>query len=245
MTKCFISRAMQQTVTQFGEGTGLLPCRARRGREASVEVFPAPCSRAAGYGQLVHWRNRLLSAGVCVVIVLIGACGTQRAPGSVPAGGQSSVPAGGESKQPLPGICPQAASAAGASPCVSTGVEQNQQANQSFNDRVPLSAAGAAEAGPITQRIRDSLERLTAAQRLQVSAVRSALLAGGLLSTDLLVSYGWTQAPPHNGVAFGGYELLSVHPAVCAWGTVTVEAIEVDSGGITREGACLPGAGGH
>jgi hypothetical protein len=185
----------------------------------------------------VHWRNKLLSAGVCAVIVLIAACGTQRAP--------SSVPAGGESKQPLPGICPQAAPAATASPCVSTGVQQNQQANQSFNDRVPLSAAGAAEAGPITQRIRDSLERLTPAQRLQVSAVRSALLAGGLLSTDLVVSSGWTQAPPHNGVAFGGYELLSVHPAACAWGTVTVKAIEVDSGGITREGACLPSAGGH
>ena len=187
----------------------------------------------------VHWRNRLLSAGVCAVIVLIAACGTQRAP--------SSVPAGGESKQPLPGICPQAAPAAAASPCVSTGVQQNQQANQSFNDRVPLSAAGAAEAGPITQRIRDSLERLTPAQRLQVSAVRSALLAGGLLSTDLVVSSGWTQAPPHYGVAFGGYERLSVsvHTAVCAWGTVTVKAIEVDSGGITREGACLPGPGGH
>jgi hypothetical protein len=83
------------------------------------------------------------------------------------------------------------------------------------------------------------------AQRLQVSAVRSALLAGGLLSTDLVVSIGWTQAPPHNGVSFGGYVQLNVHPALCAWGTVTVKAIEVDSGGITREGACLPGAGGH
>ena len=144
-----------------------------------------------------------------------------------------------------PGICPQAAPAAAASPCVSTGVQQNQQANQSFNDRVPLSAAGAPEAGPVTLRIRDSLERLTPAQRLQVSAVRSALLAGGLLSTDLAVSSGWTQAPPHNGVAFGGYEQLSVHPAVCAWGTVTAKAIEVDSGGITRDGVCLPSAGGH
>lgn len=212
---------------------------------ARVEAIPAPYSHAAGYGPLVHSRNKLLSAGVWAVIVLIAACGTQRAPSSVPAGGRSSVPAGEESKQPLPGICPQAVPAAAASPCVSTGVQQNQQANQSFNDRVPLSAAGAAEAGPVTQRIRDSLARLTPAQRLQVTAVRDALLAGGLLNTDLVVSSGWTQAPPHNGVAFGGYELLSVHPAVCAWGTVTVKAIEVDSGGITREGACLPSAGGH
>lgn len=179
------------------------------------------------------------------MIVLLAACGTQRAPSAVPAAGQSSVPAAAESKQPLPGICPQAAPAAAASPCVSAGVQQEQQANESFNARVPLSAAGAAAAGPITQRIRDSLERLTPAQRLQVPAVRSALLAGGLLSTDLVVSSGWTQAPPHYGVAFGGYELLSVHPAVCAWGTVTVKAVDVDFGGITREGACLPGAGGH
>ena len=95
-----------------------------------------------------------------------------------------------------------------------------------------------------TQRIRDSLERLTRAQRLQVSAVRSALLAGGLLSTDLVVSIGWTQAPPHNGVTFGGYD-SSASTQQSAPGTVTVKAIEVDSGGITREGACLPGAGGH
>jgi hypothetical protein len=51
--------------------------------------------------------------------------------------------------------------------------------------------------------------------------------------------------PPYNSVAFGGYELLSTRPAVCAWGTVSVKAVEVDFGGITREGACLPSAGGH
>ena len=71
------------------------------------------------------------------------------------------------------------------------------------------------------------------------------MLAGGLLSADLVVSSGWTQAPPHYGVAFGGYERLSDNAAACAWGTVTVKAVEVDSGGITREGACLPTAGGH
>jgi hypothetical protein len=120
-------------------------------------------------------------------------------------------------------------------------VQQYQQANQSFNDRVPLPGPVAAEAAPLTQRIRESLERLTPARRLQVSAVRSALLAGGLLSTDLVVFTG----PPYKLVAFGGYELLSTRPAVCAWGTVSVKAIELDSGGITREGACLPSAGGH
>jgi hypothetical protein len=97
----------------------------------------------------------------------------------------------------------------------------------------------------VTQRIRDSLERLTPAQRLQVPAVRSALITGGLLSTDLVVSIGRTQAPPHYGVAFGGYERLSGRTAVCAWGTVTVKAVEVDTGGITREGGCLPSPGGH
>ena len=93
----------------------------------------------------------------------------------------------------------------------------------------------------MTQRIRESLERLTPAHRLQASAVRSALLAGGLLSTDLVVLGG----PPHNGVSFGGYEIVSTRTAVCAWGTVSVKAVEVDSGGITREGGCLPSAGGH
>jgi hypothetical protein len=120
-------------------------------------------------------------------------------------------------------------------------VAQEQQANQSFNSRIPLSASVAAQAAPVTQRIRESLERLTPAQRLQSSTVRSALLAGGLLSTDLVILFG----PPYNSVAFGGYELLSTRPAVCAWGTVSVKTVEVDSGGITREGGCLPSAGGH
>ena len=51
--------------------------------------------------------------------------------------------------------------------------------------------------------------------------------------------------PPYNSVTFGGYEILNTSPPVCAWGTVTAKGVEVDSGGITREGACLPSAGGH
>jgi hypothetical protein len=66
-----------------------------------------------------------------------------------------------------------------------------------------------------------------------------------MLSADLIVSSGYVQPPPGNGVAFGGYERLSDNATACAWGTVTVKGIEVDSGGITREGACLPTAGGH
>jgi hypothetical protein len=119
------------------------------------------------------------------------------------------------------------------------------QDDQSFNARIPLTAAGAAAAGPVTQRIRIALERLTPAQRLQAAAVRSALLAGGMLSADLIVSSGYVQPRPHIGVSFGGYERLSIPAAVCAWGTVTVKAVEVETGGITREGACLPTAGGH
>ena len=76
------------------------------------------------------------------------------------------------------------------SPCASVGAEQNQQANQTFNSRIPLPGPVAAEAAPVTARIRESLERLTAHQRLQVSAVQSALLAGGMQSTDLWVFKG-------------------------------------------------------
>ena len=127
------------------------------------------------------------------------------------------------------------------SPCASVGAEQNQQANQTFNSRIPLPGPVAAEAASVTARIRASLERLTARQRLQVSAVESALLAGGMQSTDLWVFKGSAA----NGVGFGGFELISGPSAVCAWGTTSVKAIELDSGGITREGGCLPSAGGH
>jgi len=53
-------------------------------------------------------------------------------------------------------------------------VQQEQQANQTFNSRIPLSAQGVAEAAPVTMRIRESLERLTPAQRVNASAVQSA-----------------------------------------------------------------------
>ena len=168
-----------------------------------------------------------------MVLALAVACGTQDA---VP-----SQPLTGSSAKPTEGYCPQIAGVAAPSPCVSVGVVQEQQANQTFNSRIPLSAAVAAKAAPLTQRIQQSLDKLTSAQRLQAPAVRAALLAGGLLSTDLVVISG----PPYTSVTFGGYELLSTRPAVCAWGTVSPNSVEVDSGGITREGACLPSAGGH
>jgi hypothetical protein len=119
------------------------------------------------------------------------------------------------------------------SPCASVGAEQNQQANQTFNSRIPLPGPVAAEAAPVTERIRESLERLTAHQRLEVSAVQSALLAGGMQSTDLWVFKGAAA----DGVGFGGYEQLTTPTGVCAWGTVSVKAIDLETGGITRDGA--------
>jgi hypothetical protein len=128
------------------------------------------------------------------------------------------------------------------SPCVSVGAEQNQQANQTFNSRIPLSAAVAAKAAPLIRRIGESLEKLTAAQRSHAADVQSALLAGGMQSADLVVLDGGS---PFRSATFGGYVLLNTRPPVCAWGTISVKAVVVDSGGITREGGCLPSAGGH
>ncbi|MBR7835171.1 hypothetical protein KDL01_17995 [Actinospica durhamensis] len=120
-------------------------------------------------------------------------------------------------------------------------MQQEQQANQTFNSRIPLPASVAALAAPVTSRVRESLEKLTPAQRLKVAPVRAALLAAGTQSVDLVVFSG----PPYNGVAFGGYVLLDTTPPVCVWGTVSVKSVELDSGGITREGGCLESAGGH
>ena len=187
------------------------------------------------YRCLVRRSDRLLLAGVsAVVLALVTACGAQHGTSSPPLTGSSS---------PKPSVphCPEVPGVVDPSPCVSVGAEQNQQANQTFNSRIPLPGSVAAEAAPLTARIRQSLERLTPAQRLQVSAVRSALLAGGMVSTDLVVFKGAAAS----AVAFGGYELLSTRPPVCDWGMVSVKAVELDSGGITREGGCLPSAGGH
>jgi hypothetical protein len=174
-----------------------------------------------------------------VILLLASACGTQHATSSAPVTSSSSVTA--ESAKPTENYCPQVPGVAAPAGCVSAGAEQNQQANQTFNSRIPLPASVAAQAAPVTRRIRESLERLTPAQRLRVSAVRSALLAGGLHPDELVVFGG----VPTRSVAFGGYELLSTSPPVCAWGSVSVKSIEVDSGGITREGGCLETAGGH
>jgi hypothetical protein len=67
------------------------------------------------------------------------------------------------------------------------------------------------------------------------------VLAGGLLSTDLWVFKGAAA----DGVAFSGYERVSTRTPVCAWGSVSVKTIDLETGGITREGGCVPSAGGH
>ena len=191
------------------------------------------------YGSAVRRFDGVLLAGLPVMILLLAAaCGTQHASSSAPVT-SSSVTA--ESPKPTENYCPQVPGVAAPSGCVSAGAEQNQQANQTFNSRIPLPASVAAQAALVTRRIRESLERLAPAQRLRVSAVRSALLAGGLHPAELVVFGG----APTSSVAFGGYELLSTSPPVCAWGSVSVKSIEVDSGGITREGGCLESAGGH
>jgi hypothetical protein len=188
----------------------------------------------------VRRSERLLLAGVSVIVlVLVSACGTQHGTSSPPVTGPSS--SSSPSAKPSVPECPQVSGVVDPSPCVSVGAEQNQQANQTFNSRIPLPGTVAAEAAPVTARIRESLERLTSVQRLQVSAVQSALLAGGLLSTDLWVFKGAAA----DSVTFSGFERLSTRTAVCAWGSVSAKAIDLETGGITREGGCVPSAGGH
>ena len=200
-----------------------------------MDVRPIP-AMVAEYGWSVRRSDRLLVAvASAVVLVLVAGCGTQHATPSYPATGPSL------SAKPSFPECPQVPGVVDPSPCASVGAEQNQQANQTFNSRIPLPGPVAAEAAPVTGRIRESLERLTSRQRLQVSAVQSALLAGGMLSTDLWVFKGAAA----DSVAFGGYERLTTPTGVCAWGSVSVKAVDLESGGITREGGCLPTAGGH
>ena len=181
-----------------------------------------------------------------MALALVAACGTQHGTSSSPLSGPSSSPTGASATEPTakPSVpeCPEVPGVVAGSPCVSVGAEQNQQANQTFNSRIPLPAAVAAEAAPLIRRIQESLERLSAAQRLHESDIQSALIAGGMQSTDLVVL---DNSPSTTPAAFGGYVLLNTRPPVCAWGTVGVKAVVVDSGGITREGGCLPSAGGH
>ena len=128
-----------------------------------------------------------------------------------------------------------------ASPCVSAGILQYQQSNQDFNTRLVVPAWRADQARPITRRVRTALQRIPPRQRLRAAAVEKTLLAAGLLRAGLDVVAG----PPWTSVTFGGYEPFTTGPPVCVWGSLTAAAVTLTSGGITREGACLPTAGGH
>jgi hypothetical protein len=172
-----------------------------------------------------------IRAGCAVgVLALVSACGTLHANTAA-----SSTP---QTHKALPPVCPQAAAAASASPCVSVGVEQNQQSNEMYNVRAPMPGWLAAEAQPETQRIRHALERLTPAQRQNPSAILAALRGAGMLSSGL-VAYG----PWDHEVTFGGYEPFNTKPAVCAFGDVTPTAVVVNIGGNTWEGACYTSGG--
>lgn len=138
----------------------------------------------------------------------------------------------------LPPICPQAAAAVPASPCVSVGVEQNQQSNEMYNVRAPMPSWLAAEAQPETQRVRQALEHLTRRQRQRPAAVVAALRKAGMLSSGL-VAYG----PWDHKVTFGGYEPFNTKPAVCAYGYVSPTAVVVNVGGNTWEGSCYVSGG--
>lgn len=169
-------------------------------------------------------------AGVAfAVLALVSACGSVHA-GTSPSTAQTS--------KALPPICPEAAAAVSASPCVSVGVEQNQQSNEMYNVRAPMPSWLAAKAQPETQRIRRALQRLTPAQRQQPSAVVAALRGAGMLSSGL-VAYG----PYEHAVTFGGYEPFNTKPAVCAFGHVTPTVVVVSIGGNTWEGACYVSGG--
>jgi hypothetical protein len=167
-----------------------------------------------------------LRAGCAVAgLALVSACGTLHV--------DTATSSTSQAPKALPAICPQAAAAVSASPCVSVGVQQDQQSNEMYNVRAPMPSWLAAKAQPETQRIRHSLEQLTRAQRQNPSAVVAALRGAGMLSSGL-VAYG----PWDRRVTFGGYEPFNTKPAVCAFGHVTPTAVVVKVGGNTWEGAC-------
>jgi len=174
-------------------------------------------------------RGHTRAGCVVAVLTLLSACG------SLHAGTGASTP---ETHKALPPICPQAAVAVPASPCVSVGVEQDQQSNEMYNVRVPMPSWLAAEAQPETQRIRHALERLTPAQRQNPAAVLAALRGAGMPSSGLVAEGPW-----EHQVTFGGYEPLNTKPAVCAFGKVTPTAVVVHVGGNTWEGACYTSGG--
>lgn len=135
--------------------------------------------------------------------------------------------------------CPPDA-AARPTPCVSDLPERLQRSNHMFQQRVTVPPDLLAAQEPARRKVTAALNRLTAARRRSAASLRAALSASGVPAheVDLVPA---TDARDHQfGVLIAG-----PRQAICVFGTVTPEDVSADLGGITMEGGCVAGPGGH
>jgi hypothetical protein len=187
-------------------------------------------------------RHRAQLATFLTVLAVLSAGGC----GSLSASRTAAAP----TRPPPEGICPppDSAAAARATPCIAVDPQKLQESNHLFQQRQPAAPALAAAAAPLQRRARRELEHLTPAQRETQGEVKAALIAAGLPADGIYLEKryaGMTAAGTRvNVIMFGAFTTMK-GPAVCVYGTVATASVEVNVGGIIREGGCLPGPGGH
>lgn len=84
-----------------------------------------------------------------------------------------------------------------------------------------------------------ALNRLTAAGRQHVDDIEAAVKASGVRAVEIDID-------PTTDTRIHQFGVLVAAPqATCVFGTIAPEEVTVDLGGITMEGGCVAGPGGH
>ena len=175
-------------------------------------------------------RNRqvpaLLSSavGVAISVGVLSGCAADPANqrvASTPSASSCAVPA-------QPGVEPPAG-------CAVYDSDAGMESNELYRKRMTISVEAQTAGEELVQPVNASLERLrSTGSPITEEAVRSALVEAGLTPDGV-------QVRDNNGsVLFGAlYSVATESIASCVYGTVSIESVTVDVGGLIMDGGCL------
>ena len=115
--------------------------------------------------------------------------------------------------------------------------EALMRSNRHFRDRIDPQPADLADARGALEPVRVALTPVAASPT--VDSVTRALRAAGWPRATGVASSAVI------GVPAGGTGVSVPFGSACVYGDVTAGAVTLDVGGVTEEGSCLPGVGGH
>jgi hypothetical protein len=169
------------------------------------------------------------ACGVLAVILLTG-CGAGIQPDAAPSQSPSEcvVPANPNGEPP--------------EGCTTYDPEANMAANEAYRDRLEIGADALEAGAPYVESATAGLTALQGTGAITAEAVREVLHDSGL-EASAIQTIG-----DANAVEFGGMlpaEVGGPGVGVCLFGDVSADRVAVDVGGVSADGGCLTGHGGH